>query len=61
MDLVTRQGEYCFEEMNYFMFLEVSANKTDIVQIRIDKIAQEHKCTEVDVRVQIHRDGNAIG
>lgn len=58
--LVTKQGEFCFEEMNYFMFLEVKAGKTDSIAIRIDNVEEEYRRTKVDVRIHLHREGSTI-
>ena len=57
---MTKQGEFCFEEMNYFMFLEVKAGKTDSIAIRVENVEEEYRRTKVDVRIQVHREGNTI-
>ena len=42
------------------MIIEAFGSKTDTVNIRIDRIDQQHRNTTIDVRIQMHRNGIII-
>ena len=56
MDMRTKEGEFCFETMNYNMFVEASSNKHgDTCFVDITKIKEELRNTTLGLTIYVSR------
>lgn len=57
--LHTREGEYCFDEMNYYMYAETATNTlNEVTLIEVESVAYSFKKTEIGLKISYNRKGS---
>ena len=57
--LHTREGEYSFDEMNYYMYAETATNTlNETTQIEVESVDYSFKKTVIGLKISYNRKGN---
>lgn len=61
IDLVTKQGVYSFNSMNYYSFLEIlPPNFADKLVLSIEDVITVEKATTISLKLYLHQDGKPL-
>jgi hypothetical protein len=61
IDLLTKEGAYSFNSMNYYSFLEViPPNFADKLILTIEDVTTVQKATTISLKLHLHQDGKPL-